>query len=899
MSIAFTPSGGIDRRSVGLHTDGTPEGEQARIVAEEERSLGRIQKHLAARKLTVASADEGLDYDAEMLSLRDQIQEARLEDVPPLIEEMERLTEVAARRGKVVEGAVDPLSPYFGRMVLEENDRRREVLIGKATYLDPRTNVRIVDWRDAPVSRLYYRYEEGDEYEERFGGREVLGEIITRRSVAIGGGQLRRIGSPQGIFVRNNEGTWRRAGESARLHGGQGAAMRPEGHHKPSTDDHRPGRLGVRVDDGRDEKFLPEITALIDARQFELITRSDAGLVVIQGGAGSGKTTIGLHRLAYLAFQDPKRFRADKMLVMVFNDALVRYIGKVLPALGVHGVGVVTFERWAAKLRMQHLRGLPTEYTNDTPGPVTRLKKHPVMLRVIDAHVAKVTERVEAMLRTSLEKIDAREDALAFWRDQEKAPLAMRLHRLRAWASPSGDGADAELAALDRGQSVSSTRPAPRSVALRHAIERTVTAARRDLLDVSSAWAEILTDEPALRAAFGEHAQGVLDDEDMRTALAWCAERCSMVLAELEARREDGEGDRAVDRSSQRPPAAGEERERSEEDRELAIDQDTPRAKLVARRRASDDDGEADDDDDDRSVGIDGAAEVEPPRLDREDDALLLRITQRMRGPLIHGRPQKGKPAERLRYEHILVDEAQDLSPVELAVVMGTSSKARSVTLAGDTAQRLHMDNGFEGWPQLLDAIRPRRPGAPEDTYPALEVEPLKVQYRSTHPIIELAQDVLGPLAMKDGGHAIRGGAPVELFRFAHSGEAVGFLGEALRELMQAEPRASIALVARYPEQADLYFKGLVTSEVPHLRRIAEQDFPFKAGIDVTDVRQVKGLEFDYVVLLEATRASYPVNDESRHLLHIAATRAAHQLWITSVGEPSEILPKALVDRAF
>ena len=218
--------------------------------------------------------------------------------------------------------------------------------------------------------------------------------------------------------------------------------------------------------------------------------------------------------------------------------------------------------------------------------------------------------------------------------------------------------------------------------------------------------------------------------------------------------------------------------------------------------------------------------------------------------------------------------------------------------MAGDVAQRLHMDNGFKGWPELLSAIRPRRPGQKADAEP-LTVEPLKVQYRSTHQIIELAQDVLGPLADPESGHAIRSGAPVELFRFAHNGEAVAFLGEALRELMQSEPRASIALIARYPEQADVYYKGLVNAEVPHLRRIAEQDFPFKPGIDVTDVRQVKGLEFDYVVLREVSRASYPSNDESRHLLHIAATRAAHQLWVTSSGEPSQLLPQSLRDRAY
>ena len=79
-----------------------------------------------------------------------------------------------------------------------------------------------------------------------------------------------------------------------------------------------------------------------------------------------------------------------------------------------------------------------------------------------------------------------------------------------------------------------------------------------------------------------------------------------------------------------------------------------------------------------------------------------------------------------------------------------------------------------------------------------------------------------------------------------------------------------------------------------YVRRIAEQDFPFRPGIDVTDVRQVKGLEFDYVVLAEVNESSYPEDDEARHLLHIAATRAAHQVWILSSDKPSRLVPEAL-----
>ena len=130
-------------------------------------------------------------------------------------------------------------------------------------------------------------------------------------------------------------------------------------------------------------------------------------------------------------------------------------------------------------------------------------------------------------------------------------------------------------------------------------------------------------------------------------------------------------------------------------------------------------------------------------------------------------------------------------------------------------------------------------------------------------------------------------------------GDLKQFLAEEVRDLLRQEPSASVAVIARYPELADLYYAGLRGAEVPRLRRIAEQDFPFKPGIDVTDVRQVKGLEFDYVVLLETTSAVYPADDESRHLLHIAATRAAHQVWLICSSKPSVLLPDELRERDF
>jgi DNA helicase-2/ATP-dependent DNA helicase PcrA len=179
--------------------------------------------------------------------------------------------------------------------------------------------------------------------------------------------------------------------------------------------------------------------------------------------------------------------------------------------------------------------------------------------------------------------------------------------------------------------------------------------------------------------------------------------------------------------------------------------------------------------------------------------------------------------------------------------------------------------------------------GIPHD-----RVEPLRVSYRSTREIVDAAVHVLGPLAADARPVAPRTGAPVEAFGFGSSGEASEFLAQALKELVREEPHASVALIARHPEQARVYYEALDAAEVPALRLVANQDFSFRPGIDVTDVRQTKGLEFDIVVLLDVNEESYPVNDHSRRLLHVAMTRAAHQLWVSYTGRPSPLLPDEL-----
>jgi DNA helicase-2/ATP-dependent DNA helicase PcrA len=394
-------------------------------------------------------------------------------------------------------------------------------------------------------------------------------------------------------------------------------------------------------------------------------------------------------------------------------------------------------------------------------------------------------------------------------------------------------------------------------------LEREIRRGLATAQDVVAAWSELITDKAALARALDQHARGQFSARDLSQAHEWSAAQSALVLLEAEQTQEAAAKagqDRSQNRA-EKPARRAEPRDEAGPDREA-----------LASSNEADDGGPAED-------------QVDEAKLDAEDDTLLLRFSQRMKGPL--SRPGAGQEA--LTYEHILIDEAQDLSPVELAVITQTVSGGQSITLAGDVAQRLYMDNGFTGWNDLLSEL----------SLTHVQVEPLQITYRSTEEVTAFAHAVLGPLAPATPPVATRAGAPVELFGFAHSGDAVGFLSEALRELSTDEPQASICVVARYPEQADLYYAGLKQAEIPNLRRVAEQDFPFKAGVDVTDLRQVKGLEFDYVILIEVNSSTYPVEDESRHLLHIGATRAAHQLWILTTGKPSELLPQALRDQEY
>ncbi len=811
-SVSFKtayPATDCSRRGSELHcpaqmsTPVEPNTQEAAIIAEEQEIFDRVRGRLIGNTQvdTTDSRQVAASIDQQLLDLRDAIGEAKPEDHASLVEQMTRLQAIRSKIGGSRTVPIDPESPYFAHMVLQ-TDKQQDILIGKRGFIDREHRIHVVDWRNAPISQVYYRYDEGDDYEENIAGRDVEGLVEVRRNVSIAGGRLRRIGAPQGTFIRDQKDVWHQAvGEAApSLRGGQGKASRaPKRTRAIAKGRGRDRRANLGVHHGqiqRADKHMPEIAALIDREQFDLITQPGAGLVVIQGGAGSGKTTVALHRIAYLNFRQPKLFRPKSMLFVVPSRALMRYVAEVLPSLGIHGVPVVTYLDWAHRQRTRVIGSSPQRYNDATPDICSRLKKHPALLKALEALVADQTASAESQLLSMADDMDQGHVIEKSWSSFANKALLPRLRRV--------------YSAIQAAQG--NMQPASFNAAL--ALAKRLIARTNDLI---GDWSDLLTDKQTLIKHFGSE----VSVSEIDKLVSWSLEQSEQNPLER------------VERSEQYKAADG-----------RALEEDHPRG-----------------------------------RFDREDNALLLRLAQLKRGGLYQ------KDGSETRYHHIAIDEAQDRSAIEIKVLLEATHQqdgpmSRSVTIAGDTAQRLVFDNNFDGWQELLTIVG----------HAASIVHPLKLSYRSTAEVMQLAQQVLGPeLAPKE--HLVaRSGAPVELHEFGDVGEVVAFLADALRQLANREPTASVALISRYPEQADMYYQGLARADIPQLRRVRNQDFVFTPGFDVTDVAQVKGLEFDYVVLLDVNANSYPETLESRHLLHIGATRAAHQLWITCSGPPSPLV---------
>ena len=200
-------------------------------------------------------------------------------------------------------------NPYFARIDVMQDKKDNKVYIGKINIFDEDYNVVVADWR-APIASLYYDAQIGKcKYNSPDG--EIETEMTLKRQYQIESGKLI---SFQDVDVTANDDLLQQA-----------------------------------LNDVSDARMKNIITT-IQKEQNEVIRAPMNKPLIIQGVAGSGKTTVALHRIAYLVYTYEERFRPEDFLIIAPNKFFLSYISNVLPDLGVDYVRQETFEDFVINL---------------------------------------------------------------------------------------------------------------------------------------------------------------------------------------------------------------------------------------------------------------------------------------------------------------------------------------------------------------------------------------------------------------------------------------------------------------------------------------------------------------------------------------------------------------------
>lgn len=259
------------------------------IFQEEKKKLKDIVQKIKEEEQTIEESlsNSNMNYDME------NIAKANI-----LMAQVKKLEDIKKIKDK----------PYFARMDFKEDSKQLEKFyIGKISLLDNKTAYPIiVDWR-APISNLYYEGKIGPaEYECL--GEKIKGEIFLKRQYVIENQELKKYVN---INVTGNDELLQNA-------------------------------LEEKADDR-----LKNIVATIQDEQNKIIRADINSPLIVQGVAGSGKTTIALHRIAYLIYNYEKEFKPNEFMIIAPTKFFLNYISGILPDLGVDDVRQCTFEDFA------------------------------------------------------------------------------------------------------------------------------------------------------------------------------------------------------------------------------------------------------------------------------------------------------------------------------------------------------------------------------------------------------------------------------------------------------------------------------------------------------------------------------------------------------------------------
>lgn len=727
-------------------------------------------------------------------------------------------------------------NPYFGRIDIENIENEKNIYLIGYRFFET-NNHSIIDWR-APVSRLFYRNPTGTQVFKSIvtpqGYRYE--KLLLKRHFRIASGELKTISDE--FDIRNK------------------ASVMPN---ISPLDEIIKNEIY-----SRGEPRLQDIVKTILEHQDDLIRSPSDCTMIVNGVAGSGKTSIAYHRVAYLLFPGTKdSFHPNNVIVFGPNRLFMSYVRELLPTLGIHNVNQTSFDDWAL-MRLNFLipdNNLKNSSRSGKPQTKRYLRKYKIQ---------------ESALRAFLDPETTRNIRIAHWRrsrlkGSEKFILLMESYAKR------------------RCESLSLTKKELK-IFIKTPIEIEFCLSINEIKHIFMQIDFLNLPYEKIREQIFFKIRKLLVDESRIKQMLIGKRRNHLKVINNKLDQKTGKSkdenknqyslldDHSIfSQASLRKISDQVEKQLKYTLEEFfpIFDPRNDYYKFISDRNLLLDLGSGNWTLDE--VNLLSSMIPDQGTIDIEDIPPMLYLNLLMKG------------APNFSYDHILIDEAQDFSPLQFKIV-NMFSKSGSMTIVGDVSQGIFAHCGISSWNEVLNILSNRKPIYKEIT----------TSYRSTQEITKFTNEVL---------IEVRKEKPVLLAKpFDRSGELpiitesstkseIYFrIARDLERIVQSGSK-SIGIITKSKVECDEAFEQLKKFEKLLITKIDNRDldYEYDGGVVILPVELSKGIEFQAVIIVNASEKNFDISVEyDGRLLYVALTRALHILHIYSVGPVTQYFNSAM-----
>lgn len=646
--------------------------------------------------------------------------------------------------------------PYFARIDFKDYTDRKDIIayIGKVGILSENSEMIVTDWR-APISTLYYDSNLGKVNYESPNGK-IFGDLNLKRQIITENGKLVSIFDVDSV----------------------------------SDDELLKPYLGANADNR-----LKNIVASIQSEQNHIIRTNINNDIIVQGVAGSGKTTVALHRIAYLVYNYKDKARPDQFMVVGPNKFFINYISTVLPDLDVGNAKQCTYEDLAKeyineKFEIQDPTQKLVEYISGmSPNKYLKFKTSMKYKEAIDKFISEFEESLIPITSFYINDYEvlSRDEIIKAYKSYSNIP--------------------------DINSKVDMT------------VKSLSNRIKTDIVKYSNA-----------KEYYESRPNSSNDKEILNLKWDTLNKLEKGCLKELKSH--------------------------------LTLN-NIKVLQLYKTFIQNIDKYVKDEQIDTYDMGIKTIQNISNKKLDFEDVPALIYLKILLDGV-----------GEYKKYIHTVIDESQDFGTFNFYVLKRLLVSS-TFTIFGDITQGIYSYRGISDWHDVKNDVFDGE----------CKIERLEKSYRTTIEIMLAANHISKHLGLGEGKPVIRHGKKVNVVKTSDE-EKIKYVYNKILGCKNTEYK-SIAIICKSQKDSKYVHQEIVKMGID-AELMADDNETYNGGICVVTSYLAKGLEFDFVIILDADESKYSSDSElDMKLMYVAMTRALHELEIlytSKITKPLEIL---------